>query len=402
MSGPFASLKVVEVGELTSAPYASKLLADLGADVIKVEHPQGGDRARRRGPFPKNQPHPEKSGLFLYLNTNKLGVTLDIFKPEGMDLMERLVADADVLIHNLSPSDMDRTGFTWERFGGRNRRLVMTSITPYGLSGPYRDRAAEELTVWSQSGLTYLNGAGPESREIPPLKAFGQQSGYQGGIHGAVATTGALMAQLRDGEGQHIDVSVFEVCASMLELTYVYWPYGKRIASRLGAKPVQPLEALECKDGLIYLCCVEDHQWNAFVELMGHPAWTDEELFRGRGRRTANWDAARLFVQEWLNEQTVLDLYHKAQARRIPFAPVSTMGDLLSSEHLNARGFFVQIDHPEAGSYQYPGPLFKMSRTPWELRRPAPALGQHNREVYAERLKMSDAEMAQLKQKGVI
>ena len=188
---------------------------------------------------------------------------------------------------------MDRTGFNFERFRKHNPRLVMTSITPYGLTGPYRDRLAEELTLWSQGGLTYLNGAGPDSREIPPLKAFGQQAGYQGGIHGAVATVGAMMAQLRDGEGQHIDVSVYEVCASMLELTYVYWPYGKRVASRLGAKPVQPLEALECKDGIIFLCCVEDHQWKAFVELMGHPAWTDEELFRGRGRRTANWDAAR-------------------------------------------------------------------------------------------------------------
>ncbi|HEV3115339.1 MAG TPA: CoA transferase [Candidatus Binataceae bacterium] len=402
MSGPFASVKVVEVGELTSAPYAAKLLADLGADVVKVERPGVGDRARRRGPYPKNEPHPEKSGLFLYLNTNKLGVTLDIFKPEGMDLLDRIVADADVLIHNVSPSDMDRTGFKFERFCKHNPRLVMTSITPYGLTGPYRDRLAEELTLWSQGGLTYLNGAGPDSREIPPLKAFGQQAGYQGGIHGAVATVGAMMAQLRDGEGQHIDVSVYEVCASMLELTYVYWPYGKRVASRLGAKPVQPLEALECKDGIIFLCCVEDHQWKAFVELMGHPAWTDEELFRGRGRRTANWDAARLFVQEWLNDQTVQDLYHKAQAKRIPFAPVSTMGDLLSSDHLKARGFFVEISHPEAGVLNYPGPLFQMNRTPWEIRRPAPTLGQHNREVYVDRLKMSDAEMAQLKQKGVI
>jgi crotonobetainyl-CoA:carnitine CoA-transferase CaiB-like acyl-CoA transferase len=402
MSGPFANLKIVEVGELASAPYAAKLFADLGAEVIKVERPDVGDRARRRGPFPKNEPHPEKGGLFLYLNTNKLGVTLDIFKPEGMELLERLVDGADVLIHNVSPLDMDHAGLGFERFHQRNPRLVMTSITPYGLTGPYRDRRAEELTIWSQGGLTYLNGAGPDTREIPPLKAFGQQAGFQGGIHGAVATAGAVMAQLRDGEGQHIDISVYEVCASQLELTYVYWPYGQRVASRLGAKPVQPLEALECKDGIIYLCCVEDHQWNAFVELMGHPAWTDEELFWGRGRRTANWDAARLFVQEWLNEQTVQDLYHKAQAKRIPFAPVSTMGDLLSSKHLNARGFFVEIAQPEAEPLRFPGPVFKMSRTPWEIRRPAPTLGQHNHEIYTGRLKLSDAEMAQLKQRGVI
>ncbi|HZY58889.1 MAG TPA: CoA transferase [Candidatus Binataceae bacterium] len=402
MSGPFASLKVVEVGEMASAPYAGKLLADLGAEVIKIERPGQGDRARQRGPFPNNQAHSEKSGLFLYLNTNKLGITLDVFQPEGMELLERLTAGTDVLIHNLAPPDMDRAGLTFERFRKDNPRLVMTSITPYGLTGPYRDRESEELTVWSQGGLTYLNGAGPDTREVPPLKAFGQQSGYQGGIHAAVATVGALMAQLRDGEGQHIDISVYEVCASMLELTYVYWPYAQRIASRLGAKPVQPLEALECKDGIIFLCCVEDHQWEAFVDLMGHPAWTDEPLFKGRGRRTANWDAARLFVQEWLQEQTVQDLYHKAQAKRIPFAPVSTMGDLLGSDHLKARGFFAEISHPVAGTYKYPGALFKMSRTPWEIRRPAPTLGQDNRAVFVDRLKVSETQLAQLQQRGVI
>ena len=344
MSGPFANLKIVEVGEMASAPYASKLLADLGADVVKVERPGSGDRARHRGPYPRNEPNPEKSGLFLYLNTNKLGVTLDLFQPEGMELFERMIADADALIHNVSPPDMERAGFAFDRFRKINPRLVMTSITPYGLTGPYRDRPAEDLTVWSEGGLTYLNGGGPDSREVPPLKVYGQQAGYQGGIHAAVATTGALIAQLRDKEGQHIDISMHEVCASMLELTYVYWPYGGRIASRLGHKPVQPLEALECKDGLIFLCCVEDHQWDAFVELMGHPEWTDEPLFKGRGKRTANWDAARLFVQDWLQDQTVEDLYHKAQAKRIPFAPVSTMGDLLNSEHLKARGFFVEIE----------------------------------------------------------
>ena len=402
MSGPFASLKVVEVGEMASAPYAGKLLADLGAEVIKIERPGQGDRARQRGPFPNHRPHPEKSGLFLYLNTNKLGITLDVFQPEGMNLLERLTAGADVLVHNLAPPDMDRAGLTFERFRKDNPRLVMTSITPYGLTGPYRNRESEELTIWSQGGLTYLNGAGPDTREVPPLKAFGQQSGYQGGIHAAVATVGALMAQLRDGEGQHIDISVYEVCASMLELTYVFWPYGKRIASRLGSKPVQPLEALECKDGIIFLCCVEDHQWEAFVDLMGHPAWTDEPLFKGRSRRTANWDAARLFVQEWLQEQTVQDLYHKAQAKRIPFAPVSTMGDLLSSDHLKARGVFAEISHPVAGTLKYPGALFKMSRTPWEIRRPAPTLGQDNRAVFVDRLKLSDAQIAQLQLKGVI
>ena len=402
MSGPFANLKVIEIGDMVSAPYCAKLIADLGAEVIKVERPGSGDRARARGPFPRHEPHPEKSGLFLFLNANKLGVTLDIFRPEGMELLERSAAGADILIHNLAPSEMDRAGLSFERLRKVNPRLVMTSITPFGLSGPRRDWKAEDLTIWSAGGLCYLNGAGPDSRELPPLKAFGQQAGYSGGIHGAVATIGAVMTQLRDGEGQHVDVSVEEVCASMLELTYPFWPYAQRIASRLGAKPVQPLEAMECKDGLIYLCCVEEHQWDAFVDIMGHPAWADEPIFKNRGRRTENWDALRLFLEEWVGEQTVDDLYHKAQARRVPFAPISTMGDLLNSAHLKARGFFVEIAHPAAGTLKYPGAPFKMSRTPWEIRCPAPTLGQHNREVFVDRLKISPADFAKLQHQGVI
>src|ERR1700677_845035 len=143
MAGALSSLKIVEIGEMASAPYASKLMADMGAEVIKIERPGRGDPSRLRGPFPGGQPHPEKSGLFLYLNSNKLGVTLDIARPEGFDLLEKLVAQADVLIHNVWPPDMDRVGLNYERFLKVNPRLVMTSITPYGLTGPNRNLHAE-------------------------------------------------------------------------------------------------------------------------------------------------------------------------------------------------------------------------------------------------------------------
>jgi crotonobetainyl-CoA:carnitine CoA-transferase CaiB-like acyl-CoA transferase len=203
-----SALKIVEVGELVSAPYAAKLMADMGAEVIKVERPGNGDKARTRGPFPGHSPHPEKSGLFLYLNANKYGVTIDITKPDGMLLLERLVEQADVLIHNVWPPEMDRVGLSYERMRVINPRLVMTSITPYGMTGPNRNWRAEELTVWGAGGVCVLNGAGPDYPELPPLKTFGSQAGFQGGVHGAVATMGAVIAQLRDGEGQHVDVSV--------------------------------------------------------------------------------------------------------------------------------------------------------------------------------------------------
>jgi CoA:oxalate CoA-transferase len=402
MAGALSSLKIVEIGEMASAPYASKLMADMGAEVIKVERPGIGDHARVRGPFPGRQPHPEKSGLFLYLNTNKLGVTLDIARPEGFEILERLVAQADVLIHNVAPLEMDRVGLNFERLSKVNRRLVMTSITPYGLTGPWRNLRTEDLTVWSAGGVCVLNGAGPDHPELPPLKTFGSQSGYQGGVHGAVATMAAVMAQLRDGEGQHVDVSCQECIASQLELTFEYWPYMKMIATRLGKKPIQPLEAMQCKDGWIYLCCVEEHQWKGFVEVMGNPEWAGEEIFSDRLKRGENWEALAIFLEEYVKEQTVLDLYRKAQEKRVPFAPVSTMGDLLSSEHLKARGFFVEIAQPVAGTHKYPGAPLKYGATPWEIRLPAPTLGQHNGEIFGQRLGLSSARLGELKRTGVI
>ena len=402
MAGALAGLKVVELGGMVSAPYAAKLLADVGAEVIKIERPGAGDPSRRRGPFPGNAPHAEKSGLYLYLNANKLGVTLDVSRPEGFAVLERLAADADVLLHNLTPPEMDRIGLSFERLSRVNPRLVMTSITPWGTTGPKRNWRAEDLTLWSASGICYVNGGGVQYPEMPPLKAFGLQSGFQGGAHGALATMGAVLAQSRDGEGQHVDVSIYESLTSQMELFFEFWPYMKMVASRLGQRPIQPLEVMECADGYIYVCCVEEHQWRNFVELMGSPEWAGEEIFSDRLKRAANWDALKVFLEDWVKRQTVLDLYKKAQARRVPFAPVSTMGDLLNSEHLKHRGFFVEIAHPVAGTYKYPGAPLKYGRTPWEIRRPAPTLGQHNDEVFGARLGLGANRIDELHRAGVI
>jgi len=402
MAGALSTLKVIEVGEMASAPYAAKLMADMGAEVIKIERPVVGDRARTRGPFPGGTPHPEKSGLFLYLNANKYGVTLDLAKPEAMELLEKLVEQADVLIHNVTPLDMDRIGLSFGRMRNSNPRLVMTSITPYGLTGPKRNWRAENLTLWSAGGLCVMNGGGAEHPELPPLKTFGQQAGFQGGVHGAVATMGAVMAQLRDGEGQHVDVSIQESIASQQELFFEYWPYMGIIASRLGRKPIQPVESLQCKDGWIYVCCIEEHQWRAFVEVMGNPEWAQEEIFADRVKRGENWEALKIFLEEYVSQQTVVELYKKAQEKRVPFAPVSTMGDLLNSEHLKARGFFVEIAHPAAGKQIYPGAPLKYGVTPWEIRMPAPTLGQHNDEIFGKRLGLSAGRLTELKRTGVI
>lgn len=394
--------RVVECGDMVAASYATKLMADMGAEVIKIESPTGGDSARQRGPFPGKIPHSEKSGLFLYLNTNKRGVTLDTEQARGREIFHKLVGQADLLVHNVHPTAMAAMGLDYAELAALNPGLIMTSITPFGLNGPHSHYQATDLTLWNAGGLCYLNGGGPGSEDLPPLRAFGQQAGFQAGIHAAVAALGALFARMTNGVGQHIDFSIQETLMAISEFAGIMPSYANQVVVRFtGNKAIRPLDIMECKDGWIYLCCVEEHQWKGFVDIMGNPEWAEEELFDTRLHRAENWDALQVLMEPWVKEQTVEELYHKAQARRIPFAPVSTMGDLLDSEHLKARGFFAEIAHPEAGTLSYPTAPYKLSAVPWTLRRPAPCLGQHNAEVYGA-LGIGAAEMAQLQQQRVI
>jgi crotonobetainyl-CoA:carnitine CoA-transferase CaiB-like acyl-CoA transferase len=376
-----AGLRVLECGNGVAAAYATKLCADLGADVIKVE-PPAGDDTRRRGPFPGGIPDQERSGLYLYLNTNKRGVVLDLDAAPDREALRRLAAASDLVVSDRPVGELDARDVGWNALRHVSPALVMTSITPFGLSGPYASYAATDLTLWAAGGVAFLNGGGPGTDDMPPLKAFGQQASFQGGVHAAVASLGALLARRRSGCGQHVEVSVQECIASILELTYPFWPYMGLVASRLGSKPIQPLDFLQCRDGWIYVCCIEEHQWRQFVAMMGDPEWAAMDLFQDRLARGVNWDALKLFLEEWVREQSVLDLYRAAQARRVPFAPVSTMGDLLRSEHLAARGFFAEIGHPAAGRLRYPGAPYKLGATPWRLRRAAPLLGEHGATIF--------------------
>lgn len=397
--GPLHGIRVVECGHLVAAAYAAKLMADLGAEVIKVEEPDG-DEARRRGPYPGRVPHPEKSGTFLYLNTNKLGVTLNLRTPRGQALLRRLIQDADLLVHNYPPAQMPALGLDYAALRQANPRLVMTSISPFGQNGPNRDLHAYDLTMWSAGGIVYLSGASGRP-DLPPLKAFGQQAGFQAGVNAAVGSLGALFRRLRSGQGQHVDVSVQECLVAIMENNYISWPYSRSVASRLGFRLI-PQDVLQCRDGYIYVLAIEEHQWKNAVELMGNPEWAAADIFQDFPSRSANWDALKPLLEEWVQDKSVQELYHAAQARRVPFAPVSTMGDLLASPHLNARGFFAEIAHPEAGTFRYPGAPYRFSVTPWALRHPAPCLGQHNEEVYCGRLGLSPPELQELRAAGVV
>jgi len=393
-------LKVVECGNLVSAPYLGKLFADLGAAVIKVEEPDG-DLARKRGPFPGDTPHAEKSGLFLYLNANKKGVTLNLRTPRGHALLQSLCAQADVVIHNYRPSEMTEMGLEFDKLHYSNPGLIMTTISYFGLTGPHKDYNAYEITGTNAGGWAFISPGASDYPELPPLKAFGHQADFQGGVHAAVATLGAYYHKLLTGEGQHVDVSIQECLAAILEMNFMHWTYAGKETSRLGRRSIYPWCMLDCKDGKVFVVNVEEDQWQRMVELMDNPEWATLDIFKDRVTRGQNYDALYPFLQEWAANWTVNDLYRAGQERRICFAPVNTMADLFASEHLKAREFFVQISHQVAGTLTYPGAPFKPSEGGYAIHRSAPLLRQHNNEVYTK-IGLSQTEIDDLRKQGII
>ena len=378
-TGLLNGISVVECGEGVAASYATKLMADLGADVIKIEPPEG-DWTRRYGPFPDNKVDPEKSGLFIYLNANKRGVTLDLSTQKDRHAMRSLLAKTDLLVHNVAPALRDNLGLTSAKLGADFPQLVITAISPFGDSGPYRDWNAYELNVVNAGGWSFLSPGASEFPELPPLKAFGHQGDYQGALHACFAALGAYFHRLDSGKGQVVEVSQQECVAGMLEMNLMHYTYAGRETSRLGTRVLGPWKIMDTADGHILAVCVEEDQWRRLVELMGNPEWAHEEVFQDRLARGRNADALYALMQEWISGWKTQELYHEAQGRRIPFAAINQMKDLYANSHLAERGFFVEINQPGIGKVKLPGAPTRYAGG-WSLRNPAPRLGEHNAEI---------------------
>ncbi len=379
--GILSRLRVVECGEGISAAFGAKLMADLGADVIKVEDP-AGDILRRRGPFAAGEkPDPEKSGLFLYLNANKREITLDLTAPSSRDAFDHLLSSADILIHNLHPAARSIRGLEGAALSKRFPSLITVGISPFGDSGSRRNWKAYPLNIENAGGMAFLAPGASEYPDLPPLRAFGDQADYQGGLHACFVALAMYLNRLRGGAPSSIDISQQECIAAMLEMNLMHYTYAGRETSRLGKRVIGPWLLSECRDGHVFVACAEEPQWERMVELMGAPEWTHEELFKDRIARGANSDALNLFMRDWMSSWKKAELFHAGQAKRIPFAKVNTMSDICADAQLNHRGYFVELDYPGRGKVRVPGAPSRYGVGQSITRRPAPRLGQDNDEV---------------------
>jgi CoA:oxalate CoA-transferase len=384
-------LEVIDLTHHIAGPYCTKLMAALGAEVIKVEKPGKGDGARKLGPFPADKPNPEASGLFLYLNTNKKSITLNLKTKTGVKILKDLIRDADILIENFEPRVMPSLKLDYNTLEKTNPGLVMTSISNFGQTGPYRDMRAEEINVFALGGL--MNLLGDANRE--PLKFGGSPGQYMAGIAGFSGSLVALHNAEKTRIGQHVDISIMECLVSCHFQDMIEYSYTGRLLPRLRRMLVMP-----CKDGFV-AATVLQRQWPRLSKLVGMPELLEDPRFKTMESRRIHADELEAYILPWMIERTKEEIYHAAQAVGLSFGYIATSEDLLKAPQYKARDFFVDIDHPVAGKLTYPGIPFGMDDIASDQKR-APLLGEHNEEIYCGHLGLTKKDLVKLRNNGVI
>lgn len=398
-ASPGAPLKVIDLTHYIAGPYCTKLLADFGADVIKLEKPGDGDDARRLGPFPDGVPHPEKSGIFFVLNLNKRGITLDIAKAGGAGILKEMVREADVLVENFAPRVLPSLGLDYETLAAINPRLVMTSISNFGQTGPYRDYHASDLILYALSGV--MNIVGTQGRE--PLKQGLHQAQYLGGVVAATGTLAAVRHARRTGEGQHVDVSLLETLMRVIFPSFAGYAYHGSVEQRIppGMAGLINSSPMPVKDGFILPASAGLTDWETVSNFFGIPELKDPKFMTADGRAKHFRELYEALLPE-LSKWDKYELSKAAQDWRLTLGPVQTAKDLIDCPQLAVRDFFQTIDHPVLGTVKHPGMVPAASEMPRAARLPAPLLGQHNEEIYCGLLGYTKADLISLRQGGVI
>ncbi len=376
-------LHVLELGEGVASAYAARLLADHGAEVVKVE-PPAGNSLRQRGPFLHNQPdekaNSQQSGLFLVLNLNKRGVVVDAIHGDEPAL-RALLEWADVLIHDLRDHSSRERSLDADTLALRYPQLVTLCITPFGSTGPYSEYAAEELTVTNAGGWASVCPATHTDPSLPPLKVFGHQCAMMSGIAGAMTTLAVIQDRRTGGVGEFIDLAQQDYVASVLEAGIPIYSYRGDVALRHSERSLIPWRTFQAKDAPIFIVCVEQDQWERLVDLMGNPEWAQLDIFADQPSRAENQDMVHSLVQEFVSGWEADALYHAAQERRICAAPVLTIKQMAENPHLRAREFFTTVAHPVTGTIECPASSILGSNGRAGFTRPAPKLGEHTAEL---------------------
>ncbi len=390
---------VTDIGELFG-----KLMADLGADVVRVEAP-GGDSTRRIGPFLDDEPHPERSLHFWQYNTNKRSVTLDLERPEGQALFWLLAEGADILVESMPSGYMDERGLSYDQLRKVNPRLIYVSISPFGRGGPRGELKGSDLVGWAASGYMYTTGW----KWHPPTRPWGRQASHAGCLYAVSAAMAAIFHRWSSGEGQQVDVSLQEAVASTVEQNVPFYVGDHVIPGRRDNDHVNGLggtKIIPCKDGWIHLNIGWRDGVNHIVEWINEDEMaedlTDEKWLDDKYRR-ANIDQVVRVVSTWAKGKTRMEFFHEGQRRGLECGPINTIPEAFDDLQLESRGYWIDVEHREMGrSFKYPGAPYRLTETPWSVRRRAPLIGEDNATILGGELGLSSEELSSLAESGVI
>tara|TARA_A100001037_G_C15142201_1_gene634380 strand:- start:237 stop:1433 length:1197 start_codon:yes stop_codon:yes gene_type:complete len=397
LNNVFENLTILDVSEDVSGSFCARLFADYGANVLKIE-PINGVKLRTQGPFFENDPHYEKSLSFFTHNFNKKGITLNLETSIGKNIFKDLASRADLIIESFQPGFMKQLGLDLPTLQQINPKLSMTSITPFGQTGPYKNFKASELINYAMSLIMSISGVQGQQ----PLKHAGMQAEYEGGLFGAGATSISLFKSGLTGIGEHIDVSITECVASTMMATQSIYPFMGGTQTRRKAEGSNSEQAAQAtKDGWVVWQTGGGASWEDIANFFESPELL-EPKFAIREQRIAHGSELDNIVESYMKNKGKWELFRKASEARMLFGVAQTATELNDCEQLQSRGFYHEIEHPYFGKVNVPAELFKYSATPFKMRYPAPTLGQHNEEIYIDNLEFTAAQLVKLRQIGVV
>jgi len=395
MEQALAGIKILDLSRGIAGAYCTRLLAGFGAEVIKIEKPGRGDTLRSIRPFKNDQPGAENSGLFLYLNTNKKSITLRLATETGVKIFKEIVRDADIVVEDFSPGRMSALGLGFRNLQKINPRMVMTSITSFGQTGPYKKYKMNHLTAWGMSGARYNDGA----PGVRPVQIGGWLTHYITGLFANVGTCTALYDRNINGKARHVDVSMWE--SNLLITCYPTTIYSYRGLIH-NAVSKERMGIFKCKDGYIGLNLYGRLNFELLCTFLGIPEIIADPRFNTPAGIWEHFEEARDIIAEKVKDREKMELFQSGTEWRIPIGLVPDTKEILESPQHLARGFFDEIEHPVIGKVTMPGAPFKMSDTSWQTTKIAPLLGQDNVEIICGSLGYSRDELTRMCERGIV
>lgn len=397
--GPLTGIHVLDISTMIAAPYGATLLADLGANVTKIELPNKGDTLRTVGPWKDGE-----SLRWPGLARNKKSITIDIRTEEGKELFKKLITKIDILIENFRPGTLEKWGLSYEILKKENPKLIMVRISGYGQTGPYSSKVGFGTPGAAFSGHTFLQGF----QDRPPVSPSYSLLDYITGVYTAFGAVSALYhrdTSEGEPEGQMVEMGLYESIFRMLEFLIAEYDQTGKVRGRSPglAGHSSPAGTYETKDGkFVVLVCSTDPTFARLAEAMGRNDMLKDNRYYTNAERLKNDDEVQKIVSSWVKQFTLIDLQKKLDAFDVPVSPILSIEDIFEHEHYRERENIVEVEHPRLGTIKVPGVVPKFSKTPGSIRHRAPDLGEHNEEIFCGELGLTKEELILLKEKGVI